>query len=157
MPSRTVSKAITAVRALLVAAGVAVAALTVLKLATMPPPPPDSDGFAHGMAALVGGLVIAVSLGVAAVSVVLPSLLGRADPLGFNRWQRRVLQAAGLLVVGGLVVSLAYGLLTDLLLAGVLWFGLVVVAILGVAVTLAWRLGEVIVARLSGATAGPTE
>jgi len=154
MPSETVSKAITAVRALLVAAGVVVAALTVFKLVSMPPPP-DSDGFAHGMAGLVGGVVIAVSLGVAAVSVVLPSLLGRGDPLGFNRLQRRVLQAAGLLVVGGFVVSLAYGVLTDLLLAGVLWFGFVVIAILGVGATLVWRLGEVVVARLSGGVDGP--
>jgi len=156
MPSETVSKAITAVRALLVAAGVVVAALTVLELVSMPPPPPDSDGFAHGMAGLVGGVVIAVSLGVAAVSVVLPSLLGRGDPLGFNRLQRRVLQAAGLLVVGGFALSLAYGVLTDLLLAGVLWFGFVVIAILGVGATLVWRLGEVVVAHLSGAADGPT-
>ena len=140
------SPVLTAVRAVLAVAGVGVAALTVRALASMPPPPPGSDGFAHGMAGLVGGLVIVLSLGVAALGVALPALVGRDDPLGFNRWQRLGLKAAGALVVGGLAVGLVLGFVVGLQWGLVLWLGLVVLATLGVGAVLAWRLGEAVVA-----------
>lgn len=134
-----------AVRVVLVALGVGVAALTVLELAAMPPPPPDSDGFAHGMAAVFGSVIIVTSLGVAAVGVTLPTLLGLGDPLGFSRWQRRTLQGAGILIGGGIAVGLAFGLLTELQYGIVLWLGLVVLATLMVGAVLVWRLGEAVV------------
>ena len=149
MPSNRLSALVTAVRVALAVAGVGVAAATTFELATMPPPPPGSDGFVHGMAAIVGSVVIVLGLGLAALSVVLPALLGRDDPLGFNRYQRLALKAAGVLVVGGFVVGLAFGLLTILPFGVLLWLAFVALAALVVAATLAWRLGEVLVGRLS--------
>lgn len=145
MPSRRTTRFLTALRLGLVVAGLMVAVWTVLRLLSMPPPPPDSDGFAHGMAGLIGGFLVLVSLGVAAVAVILPSLLDRADPLGFGRRQRQILRGAGVLLIGGLLVALAWGLVSGLLAGVMLWFGLVVLAALVAAVTLLWRLSEVVV------------
>lgn len=148
MSSDRLSATLTAVRAALFVVGVGVAAATVYQLATMPPPPPGSDGFAHGMAAIVGSVVIVLSLGLATVSVVLPALLGRADPLGFGRHQRLALKVAGVLVVGGFVVGVTFGLLTILPFGVLVWLAFVALAACVVVVTLAWRLGEVLVRRL---------
>ena len=149
MPRSNLSALLTAVRTLLVVAGVGVAAAVVYELATMPPPPPNSDGFAHGMAGFFGGLAILVSLGVAAVSVVLPSLLGREDPLGFDRRQRLALRGAGVLLGGGLLVGLAYGSLAGLLEGLLVLFLFVALGAVVVGATLVWRLGEVAVRLLS--------
>lgn len=142
MPSSQNSLLLTAVRILFVVVGVGVTALTVVKLASMPPPPPDSDGFAHGMAAIIGGILIILALGLAAVGVSLPTLLGRDDRLGFNRWQRLALKGAGVLIGGGIVVGLAVGFVTGLGSGIALWLGLVVLAIVIVIATLGWRLAE---------------
>ncbi|WP_137286344.1 hypothetical protein [Halorussus salinisoli] len=142
MPSSTKSALLTVVRVGLVAVGVGIAATTTLELASMPPPPPDSDGFAHGMAGIVGGVIIVLTLGLAAVGVSLPTLLGRDDRLGFNRWQRLSLKGAGVLIGGGIAVGLAYGLVTELQYGIVLWLGLVALATFVVSATLVWRLAE---------------
>jgi hypothetical protein len=144
MPSSKLPVLLTAVRVLFVGLGVAVAAATILELAAMPPPPPKSDGFAHGMAAIIGGIVIVLTLGLAAVGVSLPALLGRDDRLGFNRWQRLALKGAGVLIGGGVVVGgVAYGLVAEL--SGiVLGLGLVALAVCVVGATLVWRLVEVL-------------
>ena len=47
------------------------------------------------MAAIFGGGIILLSLGLATVTVVLPTLLGREDPLGFDHRQRLAPQQAG--------------------------------------------------------------
>lgn len=151
MPSDRLSAALTAVRAALFVGGVGVASATVYELATMPPPPPGGDGFAHGMAAIVGGLTLVASLGVAAVSVVLPAALRLDDPLGFGRHQRLALKAAGALVGGGVVLGPAtafFGRLSDGLVLTVL---LVTLGAVGGGATLVWRLAEVLVGRLSRA------
>ncbi len=148
MPSNWKSALLTAVsvvRVGLAVAGVSVAAATVLYLASMPPPPPDSDGFAHGMAGFFGGLILVVSLGVASVSVVLPTVLGRDDPLGFDRRQRLALKGAGVLIGGGFVVAFAYGFVTNFLSGALLWLMLVALATVVVCATLVWRLGAVLV------------
>lgn len=147
MPSSWKSGLLTALRVVLVAAGVSVAAATVLELASMPPP--RGDGFAHGMAAIVGGVIIFLSLGVASVAVILPTLLGRDDPLGFDRWQRRALKGAGVLIAGGFVVGLAYGVVTNLPLGFFHWLLFVAMAAVVVGATLVWRLAEVVVGLLS--------
>lgn len=145
MPSNSKSMLLTAVRVVLVFAGVGIAAATVFTLASMPPPPPDSDGFAHGMAAIIGSIIVVLTLGIAAVGVSLPTLLGRDDRLGFNRYQRLALKGAGTLIGGGFVVSLVIGLLAGLQYGFVLWLGLVVLATVVVCVTLVWRLSEALV------------
>jgi len=134
-----------ALRAVLVVAGIGIAAATAYHLATLPPPPPESDGFAYGMAGLFGGGLILLSLGVAALSLVLPTLLGREDPIGFNRGQRLALKGAGLLLVGGFVLALVVGFVSGFVSGLVLWFGLVVLAAVVVGATLAWRLAEALV------------
>ena len=133
------------IRVVLVLVGVGIAALTVNALLAMPPPPPDGDGFAHGMAALFGGVIVVLTLGLAAVGVSLPALLGRDDRLGFNRWQRLALKGAGALIGGGILVGLAFGLLAGLQYGIILWLGLVALAVCVVCATLAWRLAEVLV------------
>ena len=148
------SALLTAVRVVLVAVGVGIAAATAFQLATMPPPPPDSDGFVHGMAVIVGSVIILVSLGVAAVSVVLPAVLGRADPLGFSRPQRLALKAAGALIGVGLLLGAAYGFVTMLPLGVVVLLGFVALAAAVVGATLVWRLAEVLVRRLSSPDEG---
>lgn len=145
MPSRKKSVLLAAVRVAFVVGGVGIAVATVLELAAMPPPPPDSDGFAHGMAAIIGSVIIVLSLGLAAVCVILPTLLGRDDPLGFNRWQRLALKGAGGLIGGGIVVGLAYGFITELQYGIILWFVLVTLAVCVVGATLVWRLAEALV------------
>lgn len=149
MPSSEKSAVATAVRAVLFVGGVGVAAATAYELATMPPPPPDSDGFAHGMAAIFGSAIIVVSLGLATVSVVLPSVLGRDDPLGFNRWQRLALKGAGVLIGGGFVLGMAYGFITIPPFGVILWLVFVALAAVVVGATLVWRLGEVLFGHLS--------
>ena len=149
MSSKRTATLLTAVRVVLVVAGVGIATATVLKLAAMPPPPPDSDGFAHGMAAMIGGIIIVLTLGVAAVGVALPTLLGREDPLGFGGRQRLALKVSGALIGGGIVVALAYGLVTKLQNGIVLWFGFVLLAVCVVSATLVWRLVEVLVRLLA--------
>lgn len=150
----TTSRVLTAVRAVIVGAGLLVTALTVQWLATMPPPPPDSDGFAHGMAGLFGGVIIIMSLGASAFGVALPAVIGQEDPLGFNRRQRLVLQVAGIVIGGGIVVGLGSGLVTPLQYGIILWLGLVILAVLLVCAVLVWRLAEAVVQRLSR-TRGP--
>jgi hypothetical protein len=156
MPSDWKSALLAAVRVALAVGGVGVAAATVLYLASMPPPPPESDGFAHGMAAIIGGIILVLSLGVAAVSVILPTVLGRDDPLGFNRWQRLALKAAGVLVGGGFAVALAVGSVTNLSEGAFLWLAFVALAAAVACATLVWRLGEVLARLLSRAVSdGP--
>lgn len=140
---------LTAVRAGFAVAGVGVAVATAVWLATMPPPPPESDGFAHGMAIIFGSVIILSSLVVATVSIVLPAVLGRDDPLGFNRWQRLALRGAGALVGGGFVLGIVYGYVTIPPFGVLLWLGFVVLAAVVVGATLAWRLGETFLGRLS--------
>lgn len=145
MPSSKKNTVLTAVRVVLVVFGVGIAVTTALELAAMPPPPPESDGFAHGMAGIIGGVIIVSTLGLAAVGVSLPTLLGLDDPLGFSRYQRLALKGAGVLIGGGVVVALAFGFVTELQYGIILWFGLVALATLVVCVTLAWRFAEALV------------
>lgn len=119
--------------------GGVVTVLTVLKLVSIPPPPPDSDGFGHGMAAILGGGIIFLSLSLATMSIILPTLLGRDDPLGFNRWQRLALKGAGGLIGLGLVIVLVMDLNGVVLL-----LALLMVAFSVVCVILAWRGFEIV-------------
>lgn len=140
MPSLT--NVITAIRiwVVILAAGVTIS--TVLYLASMPPPPPESDGFAHGMTAAIGGGIILLSLGLATGTIITPTLLGRDDPLGFNRWQRSALQAAGGLIGLGVIIALVTGLDGVVLL-----LVLLVLAFAVVCAMLIWRLGDVVAER----------
>lgn len=142
MSSDTIATILTAVRVGLVIFGAGVTTLTVLYLASMPPPPPGSDGFAHGMAGLFGGGIILLSLGLATISIILPTMLGRDDPLGFNGWQRLAIKVAGGMIGLGVVVALVDGLNGVFLL-----LALLVLAFGVVCATLVWRFVEVVIER----------
>lgn len=144
MPSTFEGYVLGAIRFVLVVGGIVFAVGSIYAVLTIPPPPPDSDGFATGMAYLVGGVILVVSLGVTGLGVTLPAMLGTDDPLGFNDYQRWILKIGGVFFVGGflvnVVVALALGLETGL----ILWFGTILVGVLAVCLALAWRLGEVL-------------
>lgn len=142
MSMSSLTKVTTAIRVAVVIFAAGISILTVLYLASMPPPPPESDGFAHGMAAAIGGGIILLSLGLATISIITPTLLGREDPLGFNRRQRIALKAAGGLIGLGLVIALVTGLNGVVLLLGLLILAFVIVCAM-----LIWRFGEVVAER----------
>ncbi len=143
------SALLTAIRVLLVGGGGGIAAFILYKLATMPPPSPQGDGFAQGMAVIFGGTIAILALGVAAIGVILPALTGLTDPLGFNRWQRLALKGAGVLIGSGIVLTLVAGFVHQLIPGLLLCLGLVLSAVFLVCVTLVWRLAELAVRGLS--------
>lgn len=145
MPSNTTARTLAVVRSVLVVIGVVVAAQSVHSLATMPPPPPESDGFVRGLALFFGTVKIVFALGLAAVGVALPTLLGADDPLGFGRWQRHALKGAVLVIAAGFVLGLAYGSVTEMQFGAFLWLFSIAVAVFTVAATMAWRLAAVVV------------
>lgn len=134
--------AVAAVRLALIAGGLIVAAGIVSELASMPEPPPDSDGFPQGMALLFGTVFAVVAVGAAGLGVALPALLGTDDPLGFSRHQRLGLKAAGVLIAGGFVLGVAIAVASAFELGVVLWLLAILVAVLLILVVLAWRLVE---------------
>ena len=96
MPSPLKRYALNGVRLVLVVVGLAVAIGTIQALVSMPEPPPDSDGFAHGMAYFFGGLFVVLALGATGLGVALPAILGAEDPLGFAN---NLLQAPAMLLI----------------------------------------------------------
>ncbi|MFB6176926.1 MAG: hypothetical protein ABEI99_07250 [Halobaculum sp.] len=141
------STALTAIRGVVALAGFAVTARTVVWLATYPSPPPGSDGFAYGMAGILGSLVIAASLTVVAVAVAAPTLLGMDDPLGFGRRQQLVLNGVGVVIGLGLLAGVVFGYATIPPFGVVALLPFLGVAILLVGLVLAWRLAELLVRR----------
>lgn len=134
MTSLIKANLVAAVQIGIVVIGGGIAAVTVFWLFTMPPPPPGSDGFAYGMAGFFGGLIILVSLGLATLSVVLPTLLDRDSALGFNRWQRFGVKIAGGMIGLGVLIAVVGGLQGVVLL-----LGLLLLAYLTTCVLLVWR------------------
>lgn len=156
MPSKLGPYLLLAVRALLVVVGVAVAAATVHSLATMPPAPPDSDGFVHGMAFFFGSIIVIFALGAAGLGVVLPSVLGTDDRLGFGGGQRALLKTAGGFFAGGFLLGLLFGLVTELQFGLFLWLFAIVLGVILICAAVAWRLLEaaVMIGRRVVAAAG---
>lgn len=148
MPSSLRAHALPAVRAVLVGGGLLIAGATVYQLATMPPAPPDSDGFVTGLAYLFGSIIFVLAVGASSLGVVLPTVVGAGDPLGFNRWQRLLLKAAAGLVGGGFLLGLAFGLATELQYGLFLWLATIVLGVLVVSVTVGWRAVEALVTGL---------
>ncbi|PSQ08923.1 hypothetical protein BRC93_14210 [Halobacteriales archaeon QS_5_70_15] len=129
----------------LVVIGGGTAAATVFRLIAMPPPPPGSDGFAYGMAGFFGGVIITASLGLAATSIILPTLLGRDSALGFDRGQRLAVKVAGGMIGLGVLIAVVWGL------QGVVpLLGLFLLAYVTICVILVWRGIEVVRDRRTG-------
>jgi hypothetical protein len=149
MPSSVRGYALAAVRVVLVGGGGLVGLGVLVGLATMPPPPPGSDGFVSGLAYIFGGAIAVFALGAAALGVALPTLLGTDDRLGFGRFQRLALKAAGALFGGGLLVGLAFGLATEMQFGVFVWLVAILLSIVVVVATVGWRLGEVVVTAAS--------
>lgn len=142
MTSLTKANLVAAMQIGIVVIGGGIAAVTVGRLLAMPPPPPESDGFAHGMAGIVGGVIILVSLGLATIGVILPTLLGRDDALGFTRWQRLGVKSAGGMIGIGLIIAVVGGLQGVVLL-----LALLVLAYVTVCLMLIWRGIDVVTDR----------
>ncbi|WP_336337081.1 hypothetical protein [Haloarcula brevis] len=136
------------IRAVLVLTGVVVTVAVLYSLSTMPTAPPSGTGFVRGLSYLFGSVLFVLALGGAGLGIALPSLLGAEDTLAFDRWQRRCLQSAGGLFVGGFVVGLGVGLLTELQFGLLLWLVAVVLGVLVVSCVVVWRLFEVFVTAL---------
>lgn len=147
MPSTVRSYALLAVRVVLVSGGLLGAALTVYTLATMPPAEPD-EGFVTGLAYFFGSIIFVLAAGAASLGVVLPTLVGADDPIGFNRWQRLLLKAAATLVGGGFLLGLAYGLATELQYGFFLWLATIALGVVLVCVAVGWRVVEAVVGAL---------
>lgn len=139
---------LTVIRAVLVFTGALVTVAVLYSFATMPAPSSSGDGFVRGLSYLFGSVFFILALGGAGLGVVLPSLLGAKDTLAFDRWQRRCLQGAGGLFIGGFGVGLAVGLLTQLQFGLLLWLVAIVVAVFVVSCVLVWRLFQVFVTAL---------
>lgn len=136
-------------RIFLVLVGLAVVVGAVLSLATMPEPPPGSDGFPAGLA--YGFLFVAATAGLAVVAgglaIPAPADSPGGSMLRFRRAQR-LLAATGLvLLVGSLVLGLGVLLLTNaIVVALAVWFGLGGLGLVAVVAALSWRLVEVALA-----------
>lgn len=145
MSSSRLAGLLTGLRLGVFAIGITVTALTVFRLATVPPPPPGSDEFATGMT-IYGSAIMILSLGGAAISIILPTMVGWDDPLGFTRRQRTVLRGAGGLIGGGFSIAAVYGFVSILPSGLFVWLIFVVFAAGLVCLTLCWRtvtlLGE---------------
>jgi len=139
---------VTAIRALLVLTGAVVTVAVLYSFSAMPTASSSGDDFVRGLSYLFGSVFFVLALGGAGLGIALPSLLGADDALAFDRWQRRCLQGAGGLFVGGFVVGLATGLLTELQFGLLLWLVAIVTAVLVVSCVLIWRLFEVFVTAL---------
>ncbi|EMA17128.1 MULTISPECIES: hypothetical protein [Haloarcula] len=139
---------VAAIRAALVLTGAVVTVAVLYSFSTMPTASPSGNGFVRGLSYLFGSVFFILALGGAGLGIALPSLLGAEDALAFDRWQRRCLQGAGGLFVGGFVVGLTAGLLTELQFGLFLWLVAIVLAVLVVSCVLVWRLFEVFVTAL---------
>lgn len=148
------TRLLTIVRVSFVAVGAGGAVLVASGLATMPAPPPNSDGFVRGGALLYGGILIVLGLGLAAIGVALPTIVGADDPLGFTWPQRLLLKGALGLIGGGLVLGLVVGLLIGFQFGIALWLVCLIVAVCLVCLTVIWLLSETALRKLSQALTG---
>lgn len=139
---------VAAIRAVLVLTGAVVTMAVLYSFSTMPTASSSSEGFVRGLSYLFGSVFFILALGGAGLGIALPSLLGAEDTLAFDHWQRRCLQGAGGLFVGGFLVGLATGLLTELQFGLLVWLVAIVFAVLVVSCVLIWRLFEVFVTAL---------
>ncbi|ATW90160.1 hypothetical protein halTADL_3459 [Halohasta litchfieldiae] len=133
------------VRIVLAGGGVIVTALTVFKLAQLPPPS-GGDG---ELVAIIGSGIIILSLGLATVSIIIPTMVGWSDPIGFNRRQRTALRGAGGLIGSGLILAVLYGSLSVIPAGIFVWVLFIVLAAAVVSVTLLWRTVALLAGRLS--------
>jgi hypothetical protein len=139
---------VTAIRAVLVLTGAVVTVAVLYSFSTMPTASSSGDSFVRGLSYLFGSVFFILALGGAGLGITLPSLLEAEDALTFDHWQRRCLQAAGGLFLGGFVAGLATGLLTQLQFGLLLWLVAIVLAVLVVSCVLIWRLFELFVTAL---------
>ncbi|USZ68770.1 hypothetical protein NGM10_03295 [Halorussus salilacus] len=130
--------------------GVLVVAWTAYQFATIPPSPPESDGFVEGL--------VGFFLGVSAWSGFLLAALGFAIPPGdapgirFNRWQRRLFVGAAAAAVLSLAAPLVALLLPSVGVGmGVAvrtWLVLWPAAVLALVGGLGWRAAEAVAVRV---------
>jgi hypothetical protein len=143
MNSGRTAALLTSVRIGLAGGGVIVTALTVFRLAQLPPPV-GGDG---ELVAVVGSGIIVLSLGLATVCIIFPTMVGWNDPIGFSRRQRTALRGAGGLLGGGFIIAVLYGFLAVIPSGVFVWLPFIVLAAGIACVTLLWRTVEALVRR----------
>lgn len=143
MPSSVTGYALSAARCILIVGGIVFTGGTIYALITIPPAPPNSEGFATGMAYLFGGVILILSLGATGLGFALPTIVGADDPLEFNRYQRWILKGAGAFFVGGFFVGVAAAIGVGFSFGLLVWFATILLGAITVCFALVWRVGEV--------------
>lgn len=126
-------------------------ALAVSQFLTLPPPPPDGDGFVEGLAVFFLYVIGFAGFVIAALGFAIPP--GDHVGIRFNRWQRRLLVGAAVCALGSVVAPLAAWPVLASTSLGVdvvfgAWIGLSVVAVLALVGGLGWRAGEAVARRV---------
>lgn len=124
--------------------GAALVAVAVVGTVTMPPPPPESDGFVAGLATIALYVVGWIGVLVASLGLAIPPGEGRG--ITFTRRQRWLFVLAAMASIGSVVVPfVAFGLLLSnpsLMVAG--WLAIMGVAVLALFAGLGWRAAQAI-------------
>lgn len=149
LPSSFKEYVLTAVQLVLVVLGGGASLLLIHALLTIPPAPPNSDGFVTGAAYLWGGTALVATLCVTGVGVVLPTVFGGNGVLGFTRHQRTVLKAAASCFGGGVLVAVVAAVTVEFLIAVLVLSLAILLGFLLVTVALCWRFAEVVLAKLN--------
>jgi hypothetical protein len=114
---------------------------------SVPPSPPDSEGFVEGLAYIVLYAIGICGFVTGSLGLAIPP--GDGYGVQFNRWQRWLFVAAAATAVGSIAVplfgfGLSIGATTSLSLFLSAWFGLSVVAVCALLGGLGWRTAEVL-------------
>lgn len=119
--------------------GAALVAFAVVGVVTMPPPPPESDGFVSGLAAIALYVMGWVGFLVASLGLAIPP--GEGYGVTFTRHQRWLFVIAAVAGVGSVVGPfVAFGLFLSnpsLMVSG--WIAIMGIAVLALLSGLGWR------------------
>lgn len=122
-----------------------------VSLLTMPPSPPESEGFVRGLAILV--LFVAAWAGFVIIAIGLAIQPRTNTGIRFNQWQRRLFILAAILSVFSLLTPLIFWSVVattgiSLGSATLTWVVVMTLAILSLFTGLGWRISESITTRL---------
>lgn len=118
----------------------------VAALLSMPPSPPESEGFVRGLAMLVLFVVAWAGFVIIAIGLAVPPRTGAG--IRFNQWQRRLLILAAILSILSLLSPLLFWSVVattgiSLGSAALTWVVVMGLAVLSLITSVGWRIGEV--------------